>query len=199
MSIGNYEIKGFAEHISTRKEHILLGIGSRQLIPNISHFFAKVESSTIDNYNSFKAIDELITAVASLVKNTRKYEALNPDELNSIRNIFSDLENMFYLALHKYSAELYYKIKLVSDVLYQNMMQRSNHETSHLFFRNGMMFKSYKNLYEIIHKIVISEKVSEHALEKVLEFYLNFTESLKKNTEKSEEEKFCQFMELITL
>ena len=60
-----------------------------------------------------------------------------------------------------------------------------------------MMFKSYKNLYDLIHKIVISEKISEYASEKILKFYLDFSKSLKSNTEKSEEEKFNQFMELI--
>ena len=198
MSIRTYEFNSFAERISIREKLILSGIGSRQLIPNISHFFAKVESNvkTIDNDASFQAINELITAVTSLVKNTRKYEALNPDDMEYISNIFSDLEDMFYLVLHKYSADLHNKIKLVSDVLYQNMMQRRKHEETRSF-RNGMMFKSYSNLYEIIHKVVISEKVSEHTSEKILEFYLDFSESLKKNTEKSEEEKFGQFMELI--
>lgn len=187
-----------AERISIRKELILTGIGSRQLIPNICSFFTKVENSinSIDNSDSLRATNELITAVASLVKNTRKYEALNPDDLKLIGNIFSDLENMFHLVLHRYSAELYYKIRLISDVLYQNMLKRNNKETN-LSFRNGMMFKSYKNLYDLIHKIVISEKISEYASEKILKFYLDFSKSLKSNTEKSEEEKFNQFMELI--
>ena len=152
--------------------------------------------NSIDNSDSLRATNELITAVASLVKNTRKYEALNPDDLKLIGNIFSDLENMFHLVLHRYSAELYYKIRLISDVLYQNMLKRNNKETN-LSFRNGMMFKSYKNLYDLIHKIVISEKISEYASEKILKFYLDFSKSLKSNTEKSEEEKFNQFMELI--
>lgn len=179
-----------------------------ELIPMIQELYIKIITTEIDWNGSFPCwhLENLLKIANYVAKNTRNYERLSSEDSDSIQKIFGELDTLYDEALtvnsQEKSSELSDKITCITEVICKNMVGMHDTEEEHdENWRDGMIFRSYENLWKVVHRINTEWdelRLRGFSLHSVFyPFRDAFTYSREIDAEMSEKEKFQTFMDIL--
>lgn len=178
-----------------------------ELIPMLETFErksinSKISSEDLFRYNNLLKLSKITTYIAA---NTRNYEKLSNDDVEFLRKLFDEVESLRKQVIknnsHKTPAEdLRNKIDCISEILLKNSIGMHDSIDNHIDWRDGMIFRSYKNLWKIIHRInnewtdLCSRGFS---LKVFYDYWSSFKYQRRNKEEFSEERKIDDFLDLL--
>ena len=165
---------------------------SAEMVPMVIAFFEKSRKANIewDGRNVNWYIEKISEIVMNLARNTHAKETIFGTDMESMENIFIELESLYAEALEHSDIStdtrdvISDKIRCIDEIVCKNRVDNIH----------GKIFQNYASLYEIIH--VINTQYSELVVRGFSSSTFNdFWESFKYNkireTEKSESEKLA--------
>lgn len=180
---------------------------AEEIKPMIKDFFKKSMSAKInweDVGIECSNIEGITKAVQFLAENTRNYERMSEEDFKVFQKIFEEFDVLHDEALKLNSQseykDFYYKISCIQEILCKNQIFTHDSEEQHEYWRDGMIFQNYENLWKVIHRVNTewNELCSRGFSIKVfLDFLSAFSYDRMRGKEMSEEEKFKTFMALL--
>lgn len=180
---------------------------AEEIKPMIKAFFKKSTSTKInweDPYGACWNIEHIIKAVPDLAKNTRNYERMSEEDVKVFQKIFEEFDALYAEALKPTSQSSEYnlsrKISCISAIAYKNHVGMYDSEEEHTYWRDGMLFRNYENLWKVMHRVNTEwdELCSRgFSLQLFYDFWNVFEYDRRRGEEMSEEEKIKAFMALL--
>jgi len=185
---------------------------SESILPSITQIFNRLTLTKIDWNGSktheasyFESISE-ITLHVSL--NTQAGEIITGRELEAVESIFVDLNGLIdYVLVHKheqFNQDFSNKLQTLNEIACKNMVNMKRRDCENDAAKvniNGKIFRTYENLYKVLHRINIEwyELIARGFSRNI---WYAYRDSFEYNlriigTEKSEKEKLNDFMGIL--
>ena len=181
---------------------------AEEIKPMIKDFFKKSMSAEV-NWEDCGGvcwhIENITEAVQYLAENTRNYERMSEEDFKVFQKIFEEFDVLHDEALKlnsqsEYKDYLSYKISCITEILCKNHVGMHDSEEQHEYWRDGMIFQNYENLWKVIHRVNTEWddlRSRGFSLRVFYDFWDVFKYDRSRGEEMSEKEKIKTFMALL--
>ncbi len=200
----NHFISRITDYMNRTNYHVSC---AKQTEPMFNAFFKKTMSAKANwkdgNGRSWDGIIE--TAVRYLAMNTRNYERMSEEEVKVFQKIFREFDALHVEALNLNSqsqnkGELMNKLICISEIIRINRIGMHDLDEQHEYWRDGMIFQNYENLWKVIHRVNTEwdELCSRGFPLKICQYFYDVCEYARScGEEMQEEDKIKTFMALL--
>ena len=131
---------------------------AEEIRPMLKDFLKKVMSTDVD-WNSVGNvcwnIENITKAVQYLAENTRNYQKMSDEDIEAFKKIFEEIYALYDETLKKKDQDenIADKISCISEIANKNKTGMHDSPMSHEYWKDGMIFQNYENLWKIIHRV----------------------------------------------
>lgn len=180
---------------------------AEEIKPMLTAFFEKSINAEIEWDESNEVcwfVEQIAETAKFLAQNTRGYERLSDEDVDSLTKLFEELDKLHAETLElnsnfMFKEEFSRKIICINEILCKNMIGMYDYDNFGNY-RDGMIFQSYDSLWKIIHRINTEwlDLVSRGFSIKVFyDYWSSFEYDRSLKQEETEEEKLKTFMGIL--